>query len=154
VRLDSFLTGLVVGVMLVGILAEPKRKNVISNEDFMKQLEEEFPGEDWDNLPDIETLPDVFTVHGYQMVDSPPSGKFQGKFGKQKTGFTVHKEYPTRQEAEVGLGRNRKALTREPGRTTSPDPDRTTERGPTNPTELQAEISSASVDMPDRSSHR
>lgn len=104
-RLDSFLTGLVVGVMLVGILAEPKRKNVISNEDFMKQLEEEFPGEDWDNLPDIETLPDVFTVHGYQMVDSPPSGKFQGKFGKQQTGFTVHKEYPTRQEAEAQVER-------------------------------------------------
>jgi len=103
-KVDTFLIGMVVGVMLVGILC-PERNRMITNEEFLKQMEEEFPGEDWDNLPDIETLPDVFTVHGLQWMDSPPSGKFKGKFGKQKTGFTVQGEYATRAEAEAQVER-------------------------------------------------
>jgi len=32
------------------------------NDDFLKQLAEEFPDEDWDNLPELDSIPDIWTL--------------------------------------------------------------------------------------------
>ena len=72
-----------------------------SDQTFMEHLAENYPDIDWDNLPDLESAPDVFTIQGqirYRYVY-----KTKGKESKGYHGFTFGKAFATREEAEVAL---------------------------------------------------
>ncbi len=43
-------------------------KKLITSEKFMDDLEREYPNEDWGNVPHPDTFPDVYTVHGKDLI--------------------------------------------------------------------------------------
>ena len=61
---------------------------MISNEEFLASLAEDYPNVDWDNLPDLESSPDVFVVHFKE------PGRFNPRYCQ------IHKEYETEEEAK------------------------------------------------------
>ena len=68
----------------------------INNEELMQMIAEEFPNEDWEALPDIGSIPDIYKVRGKMM-------ELFGMVGKQKwreVHFEVQTEFATREEAE------------------------------------------------------
>jgi len=85
----------------------------MTDEDFLKDLEERYPNEDWDNLPSPESFPDIYKVSGYyrlgwkyelgetqeedKWVFDELMAKQQNKFG---TPFSIHTEFKTYEEAE------------------------------------------------------
>ena len=72
---------------------------MITNEEFMADLERDYPNEDWDNLPDPETFPDVYTVHGKQWEQTMP---FKDKqLPPRQVEFEVGVEYATIEEAQA-----------------------------------------------------
>jgi len=72
---------------------------MITDEEFMAGLERDYPNEDWDSVPDPETFPDIYTVHGQQWEQTMP---FKGKqLPPRKTHFSVGAEYATMEEAQA-----------------------------------------------------
>lgn len=71
----------------------------ISDHDFLRMIEEEFPNEDWDAVPDPETLPDIYKVQGQWL--QPAAGKRK----ECVESFEVQNEYVTREQAEAQLER-------------------------------------------------
>lgn len=63
------------------------------DEQFLKDLEKDFPNVDWDNLPDIETIPDIYIVEGMNW-DVVKAGL------AKEIKFSIDKEYKTKEEAE------------------------------------------------------
>ncbi len=58
---------------------------MITNEQFMADLERDYPNENWDNVPDPSTLPDIYIVEG--------------------TNFSVETEYATIEDAQSQVER-------------------------------------------------
>ena len=61
-----------------------------SDNEFMAMLEKDFPNENWDNVPDPETLPDIYIIQGKQRGS-----------GNWPIHFEVHQEYTTMEAAQI-----------------------------------------------------
>jgi len=74
---------------------------MITNEEFMENLERDYPGEDWDAVPDPATLPDIYEVHGWKWAEVGPPWKRT----MRKQAFAVVTEYKTYEEAQAQVER-------------------------------------------------
>jgi hypothetical protein len=66
-----------------------------TNEEFMKKIERDYPDVDWDNITDINLVPNIFKISGYEYVN-----------GHRKK-FEIYQEYKSKEEAEVVLDQMR-----------------------------------------------
>lgn len=71
-----------------------------TNENFLKMIERDYPDVDWDNIPPIDSKPTHWEIDGleHRRLVFP-----DGKEIKDKVGFSISKEYPTKEEAEAKL---------------------------------------------------
>ena len=74
---------------------------MITNEQFMADLERDFPDEDWDKVPDPDTFPDVYTVHGQQWDVQWMKGMRPPYWDCRTVSFSVDGEFSTIEEAQV-----------------------------------------------------
>jgi hypothetical protein len=73
---------------------------MMTNEEFMAQLQRDFPEEDWDSVPDPDTQPDIYVVSGWRWTDENQSG-----LNGEKIAFSVEGEFTTREDAETQVER-------------------------------------------------
>jgi hypothetical protein len=70
---------------------------MITDKQFLADLEKEYPNEDWDKMPNPDSFSDVYTVHGLQW----DIRHFKGNTKQHKVGFSVNAEYATIEEAQA-----------------------------------------------------
>jgi hypothetical protein len=71
---------------------------MITDEDFMKELDRDYPNQDWDNVPDPQTLPNVYKISGKtQIVVRILSTGITTKIQEH---FQIATEFPSREAAE------------------------------------------------------
>lgn len=69
---------------------------MITNEDFLKSLAEDYPNQDWDNLPDLDSAPVVFYIkHKVKWTDKRDVERIDG--------CESQKEYATKDEVLLGI---------------------------------------------------
>ena len=78
---------------------------MITDKQFMEDLERDYPNEDWDNVPNPDSFPDVYTVHGARWETNYMSGMRPPYWDTRKVYFSVEGEYKTREEAEEQVER-------------------------------------------------
>lgn len=77
----------------------------LTNDQFMADLERDYPNENWDAVPDPETFPDVYTVHGKQHESQYMKGMTPPYWHHYQLSFTVDAEYATIEEAQAQVER-------------------------------------------------
>jgi hypothetical protein len=71
-----------------------------SNEDFLRELEISHPGVDWDNLPDLDTYPNVYIVEGMQHRRL----HFYAQEARAGNNWTASNEKDDRDQIGIGFG--------------------------------------------------
>jgi len=77
---------------------------MITDDDFMKELERDYPNENWDNIPDPSTLPSVYKIYGQKQVIT--KSLISGKTTKRLEHFEIGVEFKTKEEAENCIKEN------------------------------------------------
>ncbi len=74
---------------------------MITNEQFLSDLDRDFPNENWDAVPDPETFPDVYTVHGKTHRSTYMKGMQPPRWVHDQMAFAVDAEYATIEEVQA-----------------------------------------------------
>jgi hypothetical protein len=74
--------------------------NFENNEDFLKELEKDYPDTDWDNLPSEDSQPDVWHIDGMQWQRL----HFYAQPARPSNNFRAREEGDNRNQVGIGFG--------------------------------------------------